>query len=286
MSKEATVFDISFCGLGDAVTSLWIAEGARAVGHEVLFRRGPHDKAVEVFGHKFTDDTTGGIGFGGPSDTYNTEMATKKKDRLPRPLQWQSHTPFNVQPLRPKAVIPDHAWEWALQISANRKSVDKPLVLMFPFANWATRNWPLTKWTRLSWRLHAKGAAVIASHKNETNLGGFPFYFYGYPTEHIMALMSIADVVIANDSGTAHLAGTLGARTLAIMGPTDPYTVFGHCPEVQTISVSEELVPCVGCHFEYDLGFRAWCDSGCEALNMLGVPLVEAKVWEMLQKTK
>lgn len=42
------------------------------------------------------------------------------------------------------------------------------------------------------------------------------------PLAQAMQIMSCADCFIGNDSGTAHLAASLGKPTLAIFGPTDP----------------------------------------------------------------
>ncbi len=101
-----------------------------------------------------------------------------------------------------------------------------------------------------------------------------PFYAYGYDIEALISIILAADMVVANDSGPAHLAGTLGTKTFAVMGPTNPQMVFGYCPDVTCLRVAEGDLSCVGCHFKADRGFRAACDQGCEALHILPVESV------------
>ena len=47
--------------------------------------------------------------------------------------------------------------------------------------------------------------------------------------------MKRAALVVGNDSFPAHLAGTVGVPTLALMGPTLP-TVFAHTPDVECLA--------------------------------------------------
>jgi ADP-heptose:LPS heptosyltransferase len=71
-------------------------------------------------------------------------------------------------------------------------------------------------------------------------------------------------VVVGNDSFPAHLAGTVGVPTLALMGPTVA-SVFAHLPDVECLASNG--VDCTGCHFRKP--FRAACDQGCMSLYRL-----------------
>ena len=81
-------------------------------------------------------------------------------------------------------------------------------------------------------------------------------------------LMKNSSLVIGVDSMPAHFAGTIGTKTLALMGPTKR-TVFTHIPNVYCLQ--SNMLDCVGCHFanHNGKGFRACCDQGCSSLFSL-----------------
>jgi FkbM family methyltransferase len=93
------------------------------------------------------------------------------------------------------------------------------------------------------------------------------------------ALMAQADVVVANDSGPMHLAGTLGVTTIALLGPTTD-GVTAHMASVHCLSVSKRELDCVGCWGRY--GYDSSCDLGCTALSMLSVDRVASAVSRVL----
>ena len=48
----------------------------------------------------------------------------------------------------------------------------------------------------------------------------------------VLALLSCADIFVGNDSGITHLAATLGLKTIAVFGPTNPEVYRPIGPEV------------------------------------------------------
>lgn len=58
------------------------------------------------------------------------------------------------------------------------------------------------------------------------------------------AVMSIADLLISNDMGLAHIAPALGTRSIAIFGPTNPVTTRPYSP---IATVLRRDVPCSPC---------------------------------------
>lgn len=265
-------FDCRACGLGDVIVSLWIAEGARDAGHEVLYLPGQHDRVVQAFGFE-TAEVEPHVSFGGESPAYRKELELGGIGPH-RGYLWQLELPFSVEPRRPQADRWEECDEWAQELKLARTGGSKPFVLLFPACAYNTRTWPVQKWTRLAWALESQGIGTASLNSSQDGLESTPFYAYGYPVEAIISLMRVADLVIANDSGPAHLAGTLGVKTLAVMGPTHPDMVFGYCPDVECLSVTAEELPCIGCHFKGDRGFKAACDQGCEALHILPVSRV------------
>jgi hypothetical protein len=98
---------------------------------------------------------------------------------------------------------------------------------------------------------------------------------WGFDLNKVAAMMSFAKVVVCNDSGPAHLSGTVGVTTLVACGPTRPSCVFGHIPEIIALT-NDEPPNCTGCHFKAP--FRAACDQGCQALFALKPHTVFARV--------
>lgn len=102
-------------------------------------------------------------------------------------------------------------------------------VLICPFANgrveFLERSWPaFPDFVR---RLHAAGRRVVIVpgpaevqgardlYPDATRLDGVTLAVYS-------ALLQLAGVVVANDTGPAHMAASVGARLLSIWGPVDP----------------------------------------------------------------
>lgn len=88
-------------------------------------------------------------------------------------------------------------------------------------------------------------------------------------------VLAAAGLVVANDSGLAHLSGALGTPTLALFGPTPDKTLGRFPPNVRVMRTG---LPCEPCWF----GARfAACGKRVECLEMLGVGAVMRAVAEM-----
>ena len=42
------------------------------------------------------------------------------------------------------------------------------------------------------------------------------------PLSQVLAVLSLANAFVGNDSGISHMAGAMGVHTFAVFGPTDP----------------------------------------------------------------
>ena len=81
-------------------------------------------------------------------------------------------------------------------------------------------------------------------------------------TAHLLfALTALADLVISNDSGPAHLGGLLNIPTVAILGVTSG-AVFAHLRSVYILRQNQ--LGCSGCH--YGKPYRPACRIGCQEL--------------------
>ncbi len=142
-------------------------------------------------------------------------------------------------------------------------------VLVFPECAWPTRTWPRNYWFELCHLLKAAGIDLaVVTEKRAEDFGAFRC-IYGQSLAFLAAAMQRAQLVIGNDSGPAHLAGTIGTKTLAIHGPTTE-RIFAHIPEV--VSFRKRALGCAGCHglpphgLSLSNGFRESCVVGCHEL--------------------
>jgi heptosyltransferase-2 len=60
-----------------------------------------------------------------------------------------------------------------------------------------------------------------------------------------VAIISIADVLITNDTGPAHIGAALGTPTLVIFGPTNPLTTYPLSPAAAIIRHPPDCAPCM-----------------------------------------
>lgn len=206
-----------------------------------------------------------------PSGGYRQEIRHQCKES--RHLYWAKYLGLKPDLIRPEVTISKEGKDWGSNHRAD--------VLLFPQCCFATRTWLPGYWVDLAWKFHKAGfsTAVLMANK-QNNLCNVPKYYFGFAWDHVAALIQNARIVIANDSGPAHLAGTLNAKTYAITGATSP-RVFDYVSDSVT-TISTDKLPCVGCHFASAKGYRAACDSTCQALALTTPDDVFKKIKEEL----
>ena len=267
-------------GVGDLLIGLWIAEAARERGEEIPIVEHSRADIVRIFGHEpIGEPREDNLVLGSGSESYESEIRTADHDRSLRVERWQRTSGWNygwkrptTRPLSPEAV------GWAEHMLG-----EGPVVVIAPIAAFNTRTLPMQKWLRTAWSLHRDGVRTIAIDGRKEPIENFPLYAFGFGWEHIVALLSRAAVVVGNDSGIAHLSATVGTQTIVAMGPTDSNVVFGHCLDVVTPLVSNE-VSCVGCHFQGNRGFQVACDHGCDALSMIAWTELKSAIMQKIGK--
>ncbi len=102
-------------------------------------------------------------------------------------------------------------------------------IVLFPFAAHEIRCWPLKNWIQLTEELIKEGYRVIISDP-------FPARCKNLPGEHqtgtsmldVLRLLKGCKMVIANESGGAHLAGLFETPTLVLSGWLDPEKVYDY----------------------------------------------------------
>jgi hypothetical protein len=243
-------------GLGDIAMLAWLAEGSKAGPDPITFHRTNNLDLMHLLGLS-VDSEPGGIVL---DEVFQAEVADGC--RRPRLDYIRDFLGITTPLARPALHLSAEDEAWAAQTAAELGS---PLVLLFPQAVWRPREWPANYWVDLAWKLKQAGVAVhILMQPNDPRFHNTPTYRWGTPLPRVAALMRRAALVVGNDSFPAHLAGTVGVPTLALMGPTTA-SVFAHTPDVECLSSSG--LECTGCHFRPP--FRAACDQGCMSLYRL-----------------
>lgn len=287
-SSSIPVIDVRSNGLGDVVVACWILYSARAAGKSV--RLNPRDRReipplLGITGEQLTSDqgpdwsTTPGIG-------HQFEYAMRATAPMSRFDAWCHSLDLpRLVPVRPDYCEREDDGEWA---SEQWEKVDaaaaKPRVLLFPDAAWPVRTWPKAYFIDLASALLQGGYAVAAMSGTQATVEFMPCHWWGGFTERQAAAMARrANIVVANESGPAHLAAAIGTRTIAICGPTDPAIVFAHDPNVEAAVLDGATLACVGCHYSQARGYRTACEiGGCQALMRLDPGTVTERVTRAL----
>jgi len=233
----------------------WLAEGCKAGPDPLTFHRTSDPGLSNLLGLAL-DPEPGGLS---PDPVFRIE--TGDRGRRPRIDYIREFFGITAAPARPALHVPEEDQAWADRVGAEAGS---PLVLIFPQTAWKTREWPPNYWVDLAWRLQKAGIPnILMLQGNDERFHNTPAYHWNVPLPRVAALMQRAALVVGNDSFPAHLAGTVGVPTLALMGPTRS-TVFSHLPDVECLASTLE---CTGCHFQAP--FRAACDQGCLSMYQL-----------------
>ena len=139
--------------------------------------------------------------------------------------------------------VKDPSYEFFIQ-DADRKFIgellrkegvaDKDfLVVLCPAGNWDPKRWPRENFARLGDELAEKFAAriVLSSAQKDAGLvkeiasvmSTVPIVSAGRTDlKQLAALLERANLVVANDTGPMHMAVAVGAKTIALFGPTSP----------------------------------------------------------------
>lgn len=266
-------------GLGDVVSFAWLAETAKRCDTSfAFFSNKPNKiKLLSLFRQKHADCSECAIP---TASIYKSEIERAcnrpRLDLLKEAFELHGCT----DDTRPGHDISAVSSLWAENTYSRVKKNKSRFVMLFPGASFKSRQYPLNYWCDIAWKLHNNNisCAVFDSSYSDT-FEKFPFWFYGVKLEYLAALVKRADLVVGNDSFPAHLSGTLGTPTIALMGPTRP-NVFKHIPDVKTLSSSR--MGCTGCHFGKP--FRACCDLGCMSLYRLFPDEVIDTIFSLLNR--
>jgi lipopolysaccharide heptosyltransferase II len=132
----------------------------------------------------------------------------------------------------------------------------EPLVLLCPGSiNSRAKRWPVERYAALADQFIEAGVNVaLIGSAAETDVSREvcehalhpPVVLTGKTTvDEVISIISIADVLITNDTGPAHLGAALGTPTLVVFGPTNPLTTYPLSPTAEIIRRPPDCAPCM-----------------------------------------
>jgi heptosyltransferase II len=134
---------------------------------------------------------------------------------------------------------------------------DAPLIALCPGStNSRAKRWPAERYASLADRFAAQTGANIlligsadeleVSREVEKRMQERPIVLTGRTDlAEAVAILSLVDVLITNDTGPAHISAALKRPTLVIFGPTDPRTTRPFSPLAEIIRHPPECAPCM-----------------------------------------
>ena len=146
----------------------------------------------------------------------------------------------------------------ARKLLDEQASGGKKLVLLLAGAGWANKIYPIASWAKVAQGLAADGAdVVLPSAPGEEQLvaslaaaaGGAARVVDAKPFPVLAALIRRAALVLGGDTGPLHLAHSLSAKVLCLIGPTDPRR---NGPYGAPERVIFRELPCSFCYKRFD----------------------------------
>jgi ADP-heptose:LPS heptosyltransferase len=173
--------------------------------------------------------------------------------------------------------VTDDAMYWAKQIIDNKDNLK--VVGIAPYSSSEQRTWPDENWVLLIEKLIAAGyfPLMIGGPGEGERSKFYPcMRYWGMGAQRTTALLAQCALVIGNDSGMAHVAGTLRRPTIVIGAPSDTPRIFGWYGSVRCLQAHSE---CGMCYWRRDRGFRQECNYRCRLIGTISPPDVfkEAK---------
>jgi len=121
--------------------------------------------------------------------------------------------------------------------------------------NSRAKRWPAESYAALADRLlEDRKQVVIVGSKDEldvteavvSKMRQKPVVLTGKTTiDQLTALLGLADLVVTNDTGPAHIAAALGRPTLVIFGPTNPLTTRPFSGQAEILRHPPDCAPCM-----------------------------------------
>lgn len=154
-------------------------------------------------------------------------------------------------------VSPERQDEARRLLKEHGADLTRPLVALCPGStNSRAKRWPTEYFAALADRLiNERGAQILlvgAADEREVSLAvsramkGRPAMLTGETDmAEAVAVLSLVQLLVTNDTGPAHIAAALDRPTLVIFGPTDPRTTRPFSQSAEIIRRPPECAPCM-----------------------------------------
>ena len=131
-----------------------------------------------------------------------------------------------------------------------------PGIVLHPGSGSPKKNWPAERWAFVAHELCRSASLPLALLEGPADekpvqeildlIGpSIAKHVSRLPLLDLASLLQSARLVLANDSGVAHLAGALGAPVVAVFGPTDPAIWAVQSPRAKNLAPSLPCAPCI-----------------------------------------
>jgi len=263
--------DCYHAGIGDLIDVCHIARALEIENPGVIVK--VHSKTeksgfVKLFG-KHGQLTAGGIVHRLPPNPWHALDFDRRAKGNGRIENWALHCGA-TKPVLAEAIIGREADAWATEFL---DGLPEPRVVLSPVSTCPTRSWPMERYEALGRLLEKEGfGVVVMDDPDGVTTFESPFRrLFGVGAEREAAAIKRCSLLVGNDSGMAHLSASLQVPTLVLCGPTDGKSVFGWYDSARWI---DGKLPCAGCYFFRENGWREECQHGCLALRAVDLKSV------------
>jgi ADP-heptose:LPS heptosyltransferase len=189
----------------------------------------------------------------------------------------------DVRPFQTRFSTPTEAMRWAADFWTAHHLGDRALVIHAgsgsPRKNWEGMAAVATWWQRT----RGEVAMLVGPAEAERPGPHVQIAVRSESLDRVGALLRRAHLYLGNDSGISHLAGLVGARGVALFGPTDP-TAWR--PLGNTVRVLSVPTPCPTCGPNHFCVHRLPVERVCAELTLaeaVRAELVRAEKWRPRQ---
>lgn len=153
---------------------------------------------------------------------------------------------------KPSVALDSDAQIWSAAFCHSNGIGDEPLLLVAPGSGAREKNWLAAHYLQIIhwWRDQCSGKVIVVVGPVELERGGFESFSAsavlarGLDLAQLAALLARSDLYLGNDSGVSHLAAAVGARTVALFGPSDERQWAPRGPRVAILRRQTACSPC------------------------------------------
>jgi len=164
----------------------------------------------------------------------------------------------------------------------------RPLVVLVPGTIWETKHWTIEGFAGVARELLSSGFAVaLAGTKRDRSRcrqiaavapGACDLSGKTSPAD-LAALIQRAELCVTNDSGSMHVAASLGKPMVSVFGPTNPVHIG---PYGRSESVVRANLPCSPCNYRR----LSQCPFDHACMKQVTSTMVMERVWKILATVK